>query len=834
MVLLDGNGEPKVFQHEASYFKKGKMMDYETLHAFVTDCLVKEYKERKYEVVNTNLQEVESCDFKITMPSGRVVCCKIVLTEESFQEVIAKTDFTALFDYCRKEKAYPRLFAVSAWCFATPEGSKMINGSSFAFKVDSISLLDKDEEPTETIQSDESLIKAFADAWNNRDVAPLSSIFYSHVHYGSAFVFDEIRGRIETIAYLGDIFNRIKATNGKSQLSLCRNRETGELMLADIIKNGVFSFRCQDSRITDISLKPLERSLIDFVGLNKNDDPVSVNSNEVSVNSSKETGIKETVSTVEADNQVVTKPTEPTVSKEVVETPVVSVTVQNEGEFQTKQTELNPKSSSPVSEAPVSTMSEKTDRPVSSHEKQEKIPLFKRFNSSPIWSKMGVAVGAILLIASALTAVIVAVKQYPDYIVSYGDKLKYTFNLPNNKLAESLMNSVLSRRDKSYHLIAVPGYSEDVFTADRYYRNRELILREYPTTKVCVTNTQVRNSDDIVRSQDYIVVPNNSDPYSVKGTKLLSDWEFYGNSDARKVYSTKEIDCEKELASEVKIVDKAALIPVSNIDIIKRVGGFYENERIMSKAADYYRFELKKNKSNPEVRGMLAYSLAKNGDTEEAREEALLATKKNPKEIHALSTLALIESEEFNWGEAKKYAKKAIDYGAEDSDVYYVYCAALYKQGEKKVAQQYYNKAFELDRRNPNRHKYSEYAGAPFEVIGFHYASSNGTKTIIPCDEKLVSSKCYYIDFKLDVNILRYEEAKIGVKLLKNGKLMTGQGSKDGYTFYDEIDGSDPGQKTAYLYGWGNTSGGAWPVGTYDIEIWYNGEKVAEDSFRVY
>ena len=277
MVLLDNNGEPKVFQHESSFLKKGKLMDYESLHAFVTECLVKEYCERKYEAVSLSDQEEEKCDFAIKMASGRTICCKVILSDESFSDIIPKTDFTPLFSYCRKVKGYPRLYLVSAWCFATPEGSKMIHGSSFAFKVDSISLLDKDDEPTEQEISQESLIKAFADSWNERDVSILNGILSSHVHYSSSFVFDEIRGRQETIAYLGDIFKRIKAANGKSQLSLCRNLETGELMLADISKNGVFSFLYQDSRITDICLRPLERSQIEFIAFSESaTNPVSV------------------------------------------------------------------------------------------------------------------------------------------------------------------------------------------------------------------------------------------------------------------------------------------------------------------------------------------------------------------------------------------------------------------------------------------------------------------------------------------------------------------------------------------------------------------------------
>ena len=456
------------------------------------------------------------------------------------------------------------------------------------------------------------------------------------------------------------------------------------------------------------------------------------------------------------------------------------------------------------------------------------------FRSLNKYLKVGILSSLALIALFGILTLYVSVKSYPDYITSFGDKWKYTFNLPNNKLAKSLIYSATSKREKSLHLIVIPGFDEGVFTADRFYRNRADILRDYPSTKVYIATKQVKSVEGISNSQYYIIVPNEGEPYHKMGSAISSGWDFYGEIDSRKIYETKEFDCVNELAEEVRIIDKAASLPVSDMDIIKTIGGFYEQEGNLSKAVDYYYFALSKNRKNTELEGLVAYALALSGEDEEAKEQAVLALLHNSKEIHALSALAIVESEALNWGEAGRYAKKAIDYGAEDSNVYYVYCAALYKQGEIRLAQNYYNKAFELDRHNPRKNKYAEYAGAPFEVLAFHYSSSTGSKTIIPSDEKLVSSKCYYIDFKLDVNILRFESAKIGVKLYKNGTLMTGEGSKDGYTYYDEIEGSHPGQKTVYLFGWGNDSGGVWPAGTHVIEIWYKGNMVANDSFHVY
>lgn len=72
----------------------------------------------------------------------------------------------------------------------------------------------------------------------------------------------------------------------------------------------------------------------------------------------------------------------------------------------------------------------------------------------------------------------------------------------------------------------------------------------------------------------------------------------------------------------------------------------------------------------------------------------------------------------------------------------------------------------------------------------------------------MVKSKCFYIGFKIDVNILRSERAKIGVKLFTNGRLITGQGSKEGYTYFENVGGKNIGKNFYNISGWGNESGG--------------------------
>lgn len=464
--------------------------------------------------------------------------------------------------------------------------------------------------------------------------------------------------------------------------------------------------------------------------------------------------------------------------------------------------------------------------------KQSVFSLYKRIKQSNKGIRIGIysCLGVLLLFLAI--SLFVLFKSYPNYISSFSDKVRYSFNLSNNQLGKTLFERVSSSRSESLHLIVTPGYENEVFDSKDFYKVRVDEFREYPSSSFYIATTPINSFEDIISNQYYIIKPETGEPYACKGSELSLDGE---NARYRIIYKTVEYDYKNNLDKEMSLVDEASQIPVSDIDIIREIGGYYEHEGILSKAADYYRFALEHNGNNPQIRGMLAYVLALNGESEVAREEAEKAIDKEPKEQRALSALALLEADEFNWKEAKTYAKKAIDYGAENSNVYLVYCEALYKQGEIKAAKYYYNKAYELYRYNPRLERYKEYAGCPFEVLAFHYCSERmDGKNVIPYDEKLVRSKCFYIGFKIDVNILRSERAKIGVKLFTNGRLITGQGSKDGYTYFENVGGKDLGKNFYYISGWGNESGGFWSVGSHEIEIWYEGNKIAESSFYVY
>lgn len=475
--------------------------------------------------------------------------------------------------------------------------------------------------------------------------------------------------------------------------------------------------------------------------------------------------------------------------------------------------------------------------PVSEERIDEKKTLIRPKTSLSKVAKVCIASIIGIIAVCAGIAIIVATKSYPDYISSFGDKWKYTFNQPNDRLVKELVEKAQPTDDGLFYVFTHPVYNSQVLEPEKFYRVRVDALREISGCTFYKTIGVVKKPEELIEDRIYVSsedgeIETLDDKEDIRDIKEY--WEKNQTLDGEIIYKTQKYDCGAAIKEEVSLFDKAATIPVADIKVIDLVGGYFEKEGNYSKASDYYQFLLKKHPRNSAIRGRLAYALYMSGDNEEARVAAEKALGKDPKEISALAALALIEADEFNWGEVKKYARKAIDYGSENSNVYYAYCEALYKQGEIKAAHQYYNKAFEFHRRNPRREKYSEYAGCPFDIVSIDIASEKGGETNIPYGEKLYSSKLYYITTRITANYLRFEDAEIGVKIYENGKLSTGTGSKNGYSFTRVIDGDKPGEHTIRVGGWGSDSQGAWSRGSYSVEIWYKGEKIGEEEFRVY
>ena len=292
---------------------------------------------------------------------------------------------------------------------------------------------------------------------------------------------------------------------------------------------------------------------------------------------------------------------------------------------------------------------------------------------------------------------------------------------------------------------------------------------------------------------------------------------------------------EASYVNEHQLIENASTIPITDPEIAKKIAGYYEGEHNYNKAADIYLLSLKHKKANPSIWGSLALAQYYNSEPNDARASAEKALSLDSKECLSLQVLSQIEADDFNWGEAKKWSKKAIDYGCENAEPYYVYAQALFKQDEKEAARDYYNKAYNIDENSPLAEKYEECGGCPFDLISMEFAFTTYHGDFITnFGEKLYSSKSQYIKPRLNMDVKRDVECKIQCKLYSRGRLSTGDSSKGGYTYEQDLYLFKTGKLGYPILSWGNSTPGHWPAGDYRFEVWYKGEMVGEESFRLY
>lgn len=778
MVLKDENGKPKVYQHESSFVNKGRLMDYETLHDFVIDTLVKEYKERKYDAIDTHSLGEENCDFRIKLPSGRIVCCKVVLTEDPFKDVIAKTDFAPLLDYCRKEKAFPRLYTVSAWCFATSEGSKMINGSTFAFKVDSISLLDKDEEPIEQVQSDETLLMAFANAWNDRDTTPLHSILDSHVHYSSSFVFDEIRGKKELIVYLTEVLSRLKATSNESKLTLCTDKGTGAFALADKYKNGLFTFVINNSRIEDIRLDRLNKEKVEFFDDTKDEDVNLTSDNREETESSEIKNDEAQINATKVLQDSIAAEKESDISPRPSDNSSAGTSGSDEPQKEKKDDNNDGITTSRTVEAidrsTRETASSKKDDVVVTDVKEKKQFVSVAQSTSPIekgvsrhnkkidWRRiLPIALPALLGAALLSLIIVVLAGQYPENFNSFGAKFKYRFSIPNNRLAKEYLVKYRSAEQAGLDEMSIE-FAETAYNAN-------------PSSQT-VIDTMARAFVDL-------------------GNNNTNDIPFY-----KKAIEISERGLKRN--PDDKYLMKEYIIASYNLSL-----------------------NPKSSEINPKSLRENAYKMS---------EKLLLIDSQAPIALNMMCNKA---HDQKDWSALLKWSQKALELKESPypEEFLYFYAKALYENGEYEKALETYTAAEKIDKDDYLHGIYAKIGGVPCKVLSV--AVENRTKdgvVLTKAGDAIYNNNTQYLCPVLNVKSYREGYFIFQVRFYKNGVLCTGDSSPSGYTYNSHVYLTLSDSQTIRLSGWGSDTPGYWDEGNYRIEIWWEGEMLYSHSFKVY
>lgn len=98
--------------------------------------------------------------------------------------------------------------------------------------------------------------------------------------------------------------------------------------------------------------------------------------------------------------------------------------------------------------------------------------------------------------------------------------------------------------------------------------------------------------------------------------------------------------------------------------------------------------------------------------------------------------------------------------------------------------------------------------------------------------DPIYSNKSTYIEFRPHFICLDSGTYSLYVKFFKENVLRQNDDSPNGYSYDTEIT-LVPGKTKQEITGWGSKEMGYWDAGSYRVELWYNGRKIAEKAFSV-
>ncbi len=126
---------------------------------------------------------------------------------------------------------------------------------------------------------------------------------------------------------------------------------------------------------------------------------------------------------------------------------------------------------------------------------------------------------------------------------------------------------------------------------------------------------------------------------------------------------------------------------------------------------------------------------------------------------------------------------------------------------------------------------------APISISKIEFCNEDYNNNIINSyGSKLEANDMKYLGPRMYItpHISTSKSISLDIKIIKpNGTIMQGKSSPTGYTFSDKITVNNYSSSVT-LKGYGNSTTSAFTAGTYQYEIWYNGNKLHSESFTIY
>ena len=199
--------------------------------------------------------------------------------------------------------------------------------------------------------------------------------------------------------------------------------------------------------------------------------------------------------------------------------------------------------------------------------------------------------------------------------------------------------------------------------------------------------------------------------------------------------------------------------------------------------------------------------------------------------------------EKKDWNSLEKWGKKG--YSLEDKDnreksfiagCLYFYAKALYEKGDKFDAMRIYAEAEKEDPFDWLHAEFEVLGGIPCTILSLSVGNEKTDGTIIdkPGEPIHAKNSCLLVP-KIKVRPNGIGSYNLDVKFYQNGQLWTNSKSSPfGYSYSEEIQIHGMEEQEIVVGGCGGQYVGRWSKGDYRFEIWWKGNKLYSQSFKIY
>lgn len=166
----------------------------------------------------------------------------------------------------------------------------------------------------------------------------------------------------------------------------------------------------------------------------------------------------------------------------------------------------------------------------------------------------------------------------------------------------------------------------------------------------------------------------------------------------------------------------------------------------------------------------------------------------------------------------------------------YFYAKALYETGNRFDAMRIYAEAENIDPLHWLHAEFEELGGIPCSILSLSVGNEGKDGTVIDKPGETIYSvnTCYLIPY-VKVKSERSGTFNFDVKLYENGSLRRNSTrSPIGYSYSSKVKISGLEGQIIEVGGWGSDQPGHWDRGNYRFEIWWKGNKLYSQSFKIY